>query len=365
MTNQTVIPCVLMRGGTSKGPYFLASDLPADSATRDRVLLTVMGSPDTRQIDGIGGATPLTSKVAIVGPSERDDCDVDYLFAQVSIERPIVDTSPTCGNILVGVGPFAVEEGLVSAMDGQTTVRIHSVNTSSTVEAVVQTPGGVVAYDGDVSIDGAPGAAAPVVLRFREAAGSKTGALLPTGAAREDIDGVPVTCMDVAMPMVLMRAVDLGKSGYETKAELDKDTPLLERLQAVRREAGRRMGLGDVTDKVIPKIGFLAAPRRGGAISSRYFVPHECHAAHAVTGALCVATCAVMQGTVADGLSTVKRTPVERIVIEHPAGQLEVELSVRGHDPGLEFGYGGVVRTARRLFQGQVLVPASVWDGRA
>ena len=363
MAKQTAIPCVLMRGGTSKGPYFRLSDLPKDPDVRDSVLLAAMGSPDVRQIDGIGGADTLTSKVAMVGPSSVAGCDIDYLFAQVSVDKPLVDTTPSCGNMLAGVGPFAIEAGMVSAKDGETTVTIYNVNTDSRIEAVIRTPGRVVEYDGDAAIDGVPGTAAPILLKFMDVAGSKTGALLPTGLPREEIDGVEVTCMDVAMPMVIMKASDLGKSGYESKAALDADADMLKRLTRIRLEAGRRMGLGDVSGKVIPKVGLIAAPRNAGSITSRYFVPHNCHAAHAVTGGICLATCAVLKGTVADGVSRVKRTSVEQIVIEHPSGTLAVELSVDGWGSGLTFVYGGVLRTARRLLQGDLLVPASVWDG--
>ncbi len=364
MADQVGIPCTLMRGGTSRGPYFLRSDLPSDAALRDKVLLAAMGSPDQRQIDGIGGATTLTSKVAMVSPSQQPGADVDYLFAQVSVDKAIVDTAPSCGNMLAGVGPFAIEQGLVPAQDGETTVQIYNVNTKSLIEAVIQTPGGEVTYEGDAAIDGVPGTAAPIKLRFRSIAGSKTGKLLPTGNRIDVIDGVEVTCMDVAMPMVLMRASDLGKTGYETKAELDADKDLFARMEPIRREASKLMGLGDVADKVIPKIGLLAAPRAAGAITSRYFVPHDCHAAHAVTGAICVATCAVMRGTVADGLSKVRRQSPDVIVIEHPMGQIEVELAVTGFDADLDVEYGGTLRTARKLFVGQVFVPARIFAAR-
>lgn len=363
MDRQTAIPAVLMRGGTSKGPYFLASDLPADIKTRDAVLLAAMGSPDVRQIDGIGGADTLTSKVAIVSPSDVDGCDVDYLFAQVVVDKAKVDTAPSCGNILAGIGPFAIESGLVPVRGDETKVRIYNVNTQSTIDAVVQTPGGAVEYDGDAAIDGVPGTAAPISLRFLDVAGSKTSALLPTGKPIEQIDGIDVTCIDVAMPMVIMRAADMGKTGYESKAELDADAAMFERFRSIRLEAGRRMGLGDVSDMVIPKVGLVAPPRAGGGIASRYFVPHNLHAAHAVTGGLCVATLAVMQGTVADGISVVSRDLVQTVRIEHPSGFLDIELSVDGFGPGLTFNYGAVLRTARRLFDGAVMVPRSVWDG--
>ncbi len=361
---QTRIPCVMMRGGTSKGPYLLMRDLPSEPEIRDRVLLSLMGSPDLRQIDGIGGADPLTSKVAMVGPPTRADADVDYLFAQVSIERAHVDTEPTCGNILSGIGAFAIEAGLVPAGDGTTTVMVHNVNTRSLIESVVRTPGGRVEYEGDTAIDGVPGTAAPVLLNFMDVVGSKTGALLPTGRAIDEIDGVEATCLDVAMPMVIMRARDLGKTGQESKAELDEDAALFERMEGIRRTAAERMGLGDVGGKVVPKLGLLAEPAAAGAITSRYFVPHKTHAAHAVSGAICVASCAVLEGSVADGLGRVSRQPKETITIEHPSGTIDVVLEVRGHDAGMDVVRAGTVRTCRRLFEGNVLIPASVWSGQ-
>lgn len=360
---QTKIPCVLMRGGTSKGPYFLLRNLPADSATRDRVLLSAMGSPDLRQIDGIGGADPLTSKVAMVGPSSRPDAEIDYLFAQVSIERALVDTEPTCGNILSGVGAFAIEAGLVPATDGKTRVMVHNVNTGSLIELEVQTPRGRVEYEGDAAIDGVPGTAAPVLLNFMNVVGSKTGTLLPTGRLREEINGVEVTCIDVAMPMVIIRANDLGKTGHESKAELDKDTELFQRMESIRRAAASRMGLGDVSKKVVPKLGLLSEPAAGGTITSRYFVPHKTHAAHAVSGAVCVAACAVIEGTVADGLGRVSRQPKQTISIEHPSGTIDVVLEVRGHGPETDVVRAGTIRTCRRLFEGNLLIPGSVWSG--
>ena len=360
---QTKIPCVVMRGGTSKGPYFLSRDLPAEPNLRDRVLLSVMGSPDLRQIDGIGGADPLTSKVAMVGPASRPDADIDYLFAQVAIERAVVDTEPTCGNILSGVGAFAIEAGLVPAREDTATVRVHNVNTGSLIETLVRTQGGRVEYDGDTAIDGVPGTAAPVVLNFMDVVGSKTGALLPTGRLCEEIEGVAVTCIDVAMPMVIMRANDLGKTGHESKAQLDGDAALFQRMESIRRTAALRMGFGDVSNKVVPKLGLLSEPAAGGTITSRYFVPQKTHAAHAVSGAICVASCAVIEGTVADGLGRVSRQPKQTISIEHPSGAIDVVLEVRGHGPGTDVVRAGTIRTCRRLFEGNVLIPASVWAG--
>ena len=299
---QRAIPCMFMRGGTSRGPFFLLEDLPADPEVRDRVLLAAMGSPDPRQIDGLGGATTVTSKVAMVSPSQRPGIDVDYRFAQVWLDKAIVDTAPSCGNMLAGVGPFAIERGLVTADADETRVRIFDVNTGSRIEAIVQTPGGTVTYAGDQRIDGVPGTGAPVVLRFSDVVGSKCGAMFPTGAVQEEIDGVPVSCIDVAMPMVMMRAGDLGISGYDPD-EITGNAVLMRRIEKIRLEAGRRMGLGDVAETVVPKVGILAPPPRGGVVYSCYLTPHHVHAAHAVTGAICVACCALIRATVASGVA--------------------------------------------------------------
>jgi 2-methylaconitate cis-trans-isomerase PrpF len=293
---QTKIPCVLMRGGTSKGPFFLASDLPADPQLRDEVLIAALGSPHEYQVDGVGGGNPLSSKVAIISKSQQPGADVDYLFAQVIVNERRVDTKPNCGNMLVAVGPFAIEAGLVRASDAETVVRIHNVNTKSMVESIVQTPGGHVSYAGAVAIDGVPGTAAPVKLNFKSAVGAVTGKLLPTGNVLDVIDGIEVSCVDVAMPIVLMRAEQFGKTGYETTAELDADEAMLARMEAVRIKAGLLMGMGDVSKSVVPKAALLAPPRHGGTITSRYFMPHSCHKAHPVTGTICVASACAIEG---------------------------------------------------------------------
>ena len=344
------IPCVLMRGGTSKGPYFLASDLPGDRGQRDAILLAAMGSGHELQIDGIGGGNPLTSKVAIVGPATMPGAEVDYLFAQVKVRERVVDTSPNCGNMLSGVGPFAIEAGLVRAAAGTTTVRIHNVNTGKIIEARVATPGGFVTYDGDTSIDGVPGTAAPVHLAFLDAAGSKTGKLLPTGAPVDHVDGIDVTGIDAAMPLVLIRASDMGKTGWERPDELDSDTAFLKRLEAIRIEAGERMGLKDVAKLVIPKPVLLAKPRAGGTISARYFMPHACHKAMAITGGVGLATACATTGTIAQQMTGPVALP-RTLGIEHPSGRLDVRLEIM---PGQPAPVALVVRTARRLFEGAV-----------
>jgi 2-methylaconitate cis-trans-isomerase PrpF len=347
------IPCVMMRGGTSRGPYFLESDLPADPAVRDRVLLAVMGSPHSLQVDGIGGGHALTSKVAIVAPSQRDGIDVEYLFAQVSVDKAIVDTSPNCGNMLSGVGPFAIESGIVAATPGETIVRIYNRNTRGVIAATVQTPDGYVVYDGDTAIDGVAGTAAPVKLAFLEAVGSKTGALFPTKQRREEIDGVPVTLVDYAMPMMLVPAQALGLAGDETPERLDEDHDLLARIEKLRHQAGHRLGLGDTSKLVVPKVGVLSKPRGEGTITSRYFVPDRCHRSHAVTGALCVAVAARMEGTVAFDLARASNGSVA--AIEHPSGSIPIDLTFA---PDGSVARASLVRTTRRIFEGNILIPA-------
>jgi 4-oxalomesaconate tautomerase len=348
---------MVMRGGTSKGPFFLASDLPQDPAQLHRTLLAVMGSEHIRQIDGIGGGDSLTSKAVIVSASTRPGVDVEYLFAQVAVGGDTVDTAPNCGNMLAAVAPFAIERGLAQPTSPQTTLRIFNRNTGKVIEAVVQTPGGKVTYAGDAAIDGVPGCGAPVVLNFLDAAGAKTGKLLPTGHAIDVVDGIEVSCVDFASPLVLIAAAALSKTGYETKAALEADKPLFRRIEAIRIEAALRMGLGDATGKVLPKVALLAPPARGGSLSSRYLTPWTCHAAHAVTGALCIAAAARVPGSVAAQMRDDTRD-TDRIVIEHPAGKIEmrVEVEPTGVACVPTISRAGVVRTARLLLAGRVFV---------
>jgi 4-oxalomesaconate tautomerase len=357
------IPCLLMRGGTSKGPFFLASDLPQDAEARDRVLLSLMGSPDVRQIDGIGGGDSLTSKAVIVNSSSRAGIDLEYLFAQVSIDKCTVDTTPNCGNMLSGVAPFAIERGLIPASDPTTTLRIFNLNTKKVIEAVVQTPRGKVTYEGNTRIDGVPGTGAAIVLNFLDAAGAKTGKLLPTGKATDIIDETAVSCVDFANPIVFLAAASVGKTGYESKQELDADKYLLTRLERIRLQAGQLMGMGDVSGRVLPKLVLVAPPGRDGNISSRYFVPWNCHAAHAVTGALCVAAACTVPGTVANALVRLGPQDANRITIEHPSGKLETRIDVE-RDPEAEvptIKSAGIVRTARPLLSGVVYIPDTIW----
>ncbi|WP_226575426.1 4-oxalomesaconate tautomerase [Acuticoccus sediminis] len=343
------IPCLWMRGGTSKGAYFLASDLPADPAERDRLLLRIMGSPDPRQIDGIGGADPLTSKVAVLSPATRPDADVDYLFLQVFVDRPLVSDAQGCGNILAGVGPAAIERGLVAPTGDTTPVRIHMVNTGEVAVATIATPGGRVAYAGAARIDGVPGSHAAVPLMFQNIAGSMTGALLPTGNAVDVVDGVEATLIDNGMPIVVMRAADLGIAGTETREALEADTALRARVEAIRLKAGPLMNLGDVAEKSVPKMTLVSAPVAGGAINTRSFIPHRCHATIGVFAAVSVATACTLPGSPAGGLAV--RPPDGRYLVEHPTGSLEVLVE---EGTGGEVVGAGLLRTARKLMDGRV-----------
>lgn len=354
---QTAIPCVMMRGGTSKGAYFLASDLPAEPAPRDRMLLAVMGSPDPRQIDGIGGADPLTSKVGIISKSSRPGVDVDYLFAQVFVDKALVSTAQNCGNILAGVGQFAIEQGLVQGGDPETRVTIHMVNSSQTVVATVQTPHGVPTYQGDARIDGVPGTAAPVALSFSDAAGSMCGALLPTGRAVDEIDGIALTLIDNGMPVVVMRAKDLGRTGYEGREALDADSELKARVEAIRLKAGPLMNLGDVKEKSVPKMTLVAPPRAGGAISTRSFIPHRAHASIGVFAAVSVATACLLPESPAHGLASIPTGRVKPMLVEHPTGASPVSIAVDDAGGRLEVREAAIVSTARKLLAGHVFVP--------
>ncbi|MGF1447453.1 MAG: 4-oxalomesaconate tautomerase [Pikeienuella sp.] len=359
--SQTAIPFHFFRGGTSRGPYFRRDALPEDLETLTEVLIAAIGAGHPLTIDGIGGGAAVTTKVAMLARSAAEDADVDYFFAQVAVEERIVDYKPTCGNILAGVGPAAIEMGLVNATEGETTVRIRAVNTEARVAATVQTPGGRVRYAGETAIDGVPGTAAPVRLDFFDVAGSVTGAMLPTGQAREQIDGIEVTLIDVAMPICIARARDLGLTGHESREALDADPELFARFEPLRREAGRRMGLGDVSKSVTPKFAVLAEARGGGAFAARYFTPFACHPSMAVTGAQCLSACALLPGSVADGLMPVPKSPT-LIEIEHPMGKIEVGMAFQRSDDGLEVRSAGLTRTARLLARGELYVPAAVWS---
>jgi len=340
-----------MRGGTSKGGYFLAEDLPADTAARDAFLLRAMGSPDPRQIDGMGGADPLTSKVAVVAKSARDGIDVDYLFLQVFVDQAIVSDAQNCGNILAGIAPFAIERGLVAARDGETPVAIYMENTGQVAIAAVQTPGGVVTYAGDARIDGVPGGAAPVPLEFRDTAGSSCGALLPTGNACDEVQGVRVTLIDNGMPCVVMKAADVGATGYESRDELDAATDLKARIEAIRLAVGERMNLGDVAKKSVPKMMLVAPPRNGGAVTVRSFIPHHAHASIGVLGAVSVATACLIAGSPAAEVAQIPDGSRKTLSVEHPTGETTCVMEL---DAAGTVASAAMLRTARKLMDGTI-----------
>lgn len=344
------IPCIWMRGGTSKGAYFAASDVPADPDARDALLLHLMGSPDPRQIDGLGGGDPLTSKVAIVKPSVRTDADVDYLFLQVFVDQAIVSDAQNCGNILAGVAPFAIERGMVPVQGNETPVRVYMENTGQIAQARVQTPDGRVSYAGAAMIDGVPNSAAPIPIAFSDTAGSSCGALFPTGNPTDVIDGTPVSMIDNGMPCVLIAAQDLGISGYETPAELEGNATLRARLEQLRLQAGPLMNLGDVSEKSVPKMTLIAPPKSGGAISTRTFIPHRCHKTIGVLGAVSVATAIVTRGCVGHDIADIPTGDVKSLDIEHPSGATTV-IATLEHEQVIR---AEVLRTARKIMDGLV-----------
>ncbi|WP_137392303.1 4-oxalomesaconate tautomerase [Rhodoligotrophos defluvii] len=364
--DQIRIPCVMMRGGTSRGAFFNRNDLPADPAMRDAVLVAAMGSGNPLQVDGIGGGNPLTSKVAIVSVSEREDADLDYLFAQVNVERAQVDTKPNCGNMLAAVGPYALEAGLVEAQSPRTSLRIYNVNTDAVIEAMIETPDGIATYKGDCRIDGVAGTGAPVRLNFSDSEGAVTGALLPTGHIRDVIDGVETSVVDYAVPVMFVRAEDLGLDGNEPPAVLTANRAVFDRMEALRLEAGRRAGLGDVSGSVVPKIAVVARPRGDGVVLSRYFTPRTAHESYPVTGGLCLAVASCLDGSVVHELV---REPVREagiVGIEHPVGKLEIEIELRRAGANRSpIARASLVRTARRLFDGFVYVPRQVVEAVA
>ena len=352
-----------MRGGSSKGLYFRKEDLPADDALRDRVIVAAMGT-DARQIDGAGGAHPLTSKVAVVSRSTSADADVDYLFVQIVVGEGRVDTTPNCGNILAGVAPFAIETGIIAARDGVTPVRVRMLNSDNLCELLIETPGKRVNYDGTAKIDGVPGTAAPIVCNYLDVAGSATGSLLPTGKVRDVVDGVEVTCIDNGMPVVVMRARDLGISGYESPKELDANKEFKAKVESIRLQIAPRMNLGDVKTKVVPKMSLIAPARAGGNVCTRTLIPHDTHAAIGVLGAVSVATACILPGSITAGIATVPDGPIKQMSVEHPTGEFSVTLEVGGTREQPAVLKAGLLRTARLIMRGEVLVPAAIWDGR-
>lgn len=358
-----IIPCVLMRAGTSRGPFFLREWLPADDAARDQALIGAIGASDPLQLDGVGGGSTLNSKVAIVSRSSQADCHLDYLFAQVGVGQCSVDTRPNCGNMLSGVVPFALEQGLIDATEGTTTVRVFNLNTRSRIDITVCTPGRRITYDGDARIDGVAGTAAPIHLDFLDAWGAVTGQVFPTGRRTDLIDGIEVTCIDAAMPLMIVRAGDLGLSGRERPHELDANSALLERLESLRRAAGTMMGLGDVSNSVIPKPVLVSAGDDADSISSRYFTPKRCHASHAVTGAIGVASAFALAGTVASG--SVMHAGCRNLAVLHPAGRIDIQVEIEGDGAASQIKRASLVRTARKIFQGELHIPDYVFSRQA
>ncbi|WP_077036533.1 4-oxalomesaconate tautomerase [Pelomonas sp. KK5] len=354
------LPCVLMRAGTSRGPFFLRDWLPADERLRDQALIGAIGASDLLQVDGVGGGNSLTSKVAIVSRSNEPSCQLDYLFAQVGVGQSSVDTRPNCGNMLSGVVPFALEQGLVDADDGETTVRVFNVNTKSRIDVTVLTPNRRIRYDGLTSIDGVAGTAAPIRLNFLDAWGAITGKLFPTGRRVDELHGVRLTCIDAAMPLMIVQAAELGLAGTESPAELDANLPLLEKLESLRRAAGELMGLGDVSTSVVPKPVIVSAGEDASSIRSRYFTPKRCHASHAVTGAIGVATAFALPGTVASSELPIRG--VRKLTVLHPQGRIEVEVKVDGEGEAATIERAALVRTARKIFQGELHLPDYVFS---
>jgi 4-oxalomesaconate tautomerase len=344
-------PVMWMRGGTSKGGFFLESDLPAGEAERAAFLLRVMGSPDPRQIDGMGGADPLTSKVAVVKKSAREGIDVDYLFLQVFVDQAIVTDAQNCGNMLAGVGPFAIERGLIEAAEGETRVAIFMENTGQVAVATVQTPGGIVTYAGEARIDGVPGTHAPIPLEFRDTAGSSCGALLPTGNAVDTIEGVACTLIDNGMPCVVFKAEAVGATGYESREELESEAfaGMRAKIEAIRLQAGPLMNLGDVKEKSVPKMMLVARPANGGAVTVRSFIPHRAHATIGVLGAVSVATACLIEGSPAAELAAIPGGATKTLSAEHPTGEMSCVLTVG--DAG-EVETAALLRTARKLMDG-------------
>jgi len=349
-----------MRGGTSRGPFFKESDLPVDVAARDRVLLAVMGSPDKRQIDGLGGAHPLTSKVGIVRTARTPGVDLEFLFAQLQPDKDTVDTTPNCGNMLAAVVPFALETGMVKPRGDVSTFRVLTLNTDMQCDISVRTPGGMVDYEGEARIDGVPGTSAPITISFLDTAGSVCSGLLPTGHVRDVIDGIEVTCIDNGMPLVILTARDIGRTGYESVAEMNADAELKARLEKLRVACGHAMGLGDVTDKNYPKMTLVAPPRAGGSITTRSFIPHVCHDAIGVLAAVTVGTACVLDGSVTQGIATMPGGNVKTVSVEHPTGEFSVELELDPANPQ-SVARAALLRTARLIMRGEVMVPAAVW----
>jgi 4-oxalomesaconate tautomerase len=357
---QKPIPTYFMRGGTSRGPFFKDSDLPTDTNLRNKVLLAAMGSPDSNQIDGLGGAHPLTSKVGIVRLSQSPDHDLEFLFAQLQPNSTVVDTKPNCGNMLAAVVPFALESGMVKSQGEESTYRVLTLNTNMKCDITVKTPKGQITYTGDTKIDGVPGTSAPIAIKFLDTAGSVCDGLLPTGAVKDVIQGIQVTCIDNGMPMVLFNAADMHCTGYETPAELNSNNDLKKRIEQLRLEAAIKMRLGDVADKNFPKMVLVSAPINGGAINTRCFIPHVCHESIGVLGAVTIATACILPNSVTDGLAHIPAGSKKQLSVEHPSGELSVEMEVDAQNP-TKVTRAALLRTARLIMRGEVMISEHVF----
>lgn len=363
--SQTAIPFYFFRGGSSRGPFFNRADLPADRDTLSAVLVAALGSGHPLNIDGIGGGNAVTTKVAMLSKSDDDSADIDYFFAQVSVEDRLVDYKPTCGNMMIAVGPAAIEMGLLPAHEDVTEVRIRAVNTGATVNAQIQTPKGAVTYEGETAIDGVPGTAAPISLEFTNVAGASTGHLLPTGNPSDEIDGIEVTCIDFAMPMVIARAADFGLTGYESRDELDANRDFFDRMEQIRLAAAKLMGMGDCSQSVLPKFGLIANAAKGGSFATRYFMPWATHPTLAVTGSQCLCACALTPGSVLEGITNRPERSPATLVLEHPMGTMQVTMNFDITTDSVTPRSASVIRTARKLARGDVFVPETIWTGNS
>ena len=343
------VPCTLIRGGTSRGAFFRATDVPADTNARNELLVRIMGGPDALQVNGIGGGHPLTSKVAMIAPATVEGADVDYLFLQVDPVRQTVSDVQNCGNLLAGVGIYAIHKGMVAIGGERTLVRVHMLNSGAICHLVLRTPGGAIKVAGDAAIDGVPGTAAPIICNYLDIAGSNCGSLRPTGNVVDEVDGLSVTCVDNGMPVVVMRAADLGLRGNESPAELETDASLKNKLESIRLQIGPKMNLGDVARKSVPKMCLVSPPRHGGLVTTRTFLPHVCHNAIGVLGAVSAASACMMAGSVVRSFTQIPHGNPKTVAIEHPSGALEVQMEL---DEDNEVVMAGVVRTARLLFEG-------------
>ncbi len=364
---QTAIPYMLIRGGSSKGVFLNKKDLPKDEVLLEKVLIAIMegvGSGDPRQIDGLGGADSLTAKIAIVNPSEKEEADLDYLFLQVMIGKGKTTTSQNCGNILAGVPIYGIASGMTKATNGMTTTKVNMLNKGGLCEVIIETPNGEISYEGDAKVDGVPNTGSPILCNYLGLAGSNCGALLPTDNPKDIVNDIEITCVDNGMPVVLLRATDFGITGYETKQELDANETLKSEIEAIRLKAGILMNLGDVSQKTVPKMCLISPVQNGGLVNTRTFIPHVCHAAIGVIGAVSTATGCVIKGSVAEGIVDIPKDINIPMQIEHPLGQFTVQLTTENIDNNINFTKSGVIRTARLISKGEVYIPSQIWDGQ-